>query len=179
MTKEEIESFREKLDIHLKEKTTEIESNIALIIIGSLGFFLTINEKFIGLKESSLKWILLISIIALLISFFVFLYNKHIATKFDREIIDFLDDVMLPNDPKSNKRLLNMWSSMDKKLQKNRDVIYVSLAIGIILQMLFFIYNVLNLPSKRNTDDSSKIEIIIRDSTSARIKLVADSSSKK
>lgn len=72
-----------------------------------------------------------------------------------------------------------MWSSMDKKLQKNRDVIYVSLAIGIILQMLFFIYNVLNLPSKRNTDDSSKIEIIIRDSTSARIKLVADSSSKK
>ena len=62
MNPKQIAEYREKIDLQLKEKSGEIESHISLIIVAALGFFLTINEKFIGLKDASLKYLLLLSI---------------------------------------------------------------------------------------------------------------------
>ena len=72
MTEEQIKLYREQIDSQIKEKENDIESNMFLLIIGSLGFFLTINEKFIGLKDSSVKALMFISVFFLLVSFFFF-----------------------------------------------------------------------------------------------------------
>ena len=41
MEKEKFNSYRESIDIHMKETFKEIDTNISYIIIGSLGFFIT------------------------------------------------------------------------------------------------------------------------------------------
>jgi len=143
MTKEEIDEYREKIDIQLKEKVTEIESNIALIIIGSLGFFLTINEKFIVLVHSKVQWSLFLSVIFLITSFLLYLINKHLTTKFDRSIISFLDDNMKPDDIDSNTKLMKMWKKYDGILVCNLNIIYILLALGVIFETFFFMKNII------------------------------------
>ncbi len=143
MTKEEIDEYREKIDIQLKEKVTEIESNIALIIIGSLGFFLTINEKFIVLINSKVQWSLFLSVIFLITSFLLYLINKHLTTKFDRRIISFLDDNMKPDDIDSNTKLMKMWKKYDGILVCNLNIIYILLALGVIFETFFFMKNIM------------------------------------
>ena len=143
MTKEEIDEYREKIDIQLKEKVTEIESNIALIIIGSLGFFLTINEKFIVLVNSKVQWSLFLSVIFLITSFLLYLINKHLTTKFDRSIISFLDDNMKPDDIDSNTKLMKMWKKYDGILVCNLNIIYILLALGVIFETFFFMKNIM------------------------------------
>ena len=143
MTKEEIDEYREKIDIQLKEKVTEIESNIALIIIGSLGFFLTINEKFIVLVNSKVQWSLYLSVIFLITSFLLYLINKHLTTKFDRSIISFLDDNMKPDDIESNTNLMKMWKKYDGILVCNLNIIYILVALGVIFETFFFMKNII------------------------------------
>jgi hypothetical protein len=143
MTKEEIDEYREKIDIQLKEKVTEIESNIALIIIGSLGFFLTINEKFIVLLNSKVQWSLFLSVLFLITSFLLYLINKHLTTKFDRSIISFLDDNMKPDDIDSNTKLMKMWKKYDGILVCNLNIIYILLALGVIFETFFFMKNIM------------------------------------
>ena len=175
MTQPDIDSYRDKIDLQLKEKVTDIESNISIIIVGSLGFLLTINEKFIGLNEAKLTGILLLSITLLLIAFGFFLFNKHLTTKYDREIIDFLDDKMKPNDESSDTKLLSMWTKYDTKLTNNRNVIYWLVGIGLFLEILFFIFNVLTAPQKKEDETQKiKMEIIIKDSTSKTVNISSD-----
>ena len=176
MLQTEIDNYRDKIDLQLKEKVTDIESNISLIIVGSLGFLLTINEKFIGLKDADLKWVLLLSITFLLISFAVFLFNKHLTTKYDREIIDYLDDKMKPNDTSSDEELLKMWSKYDKKLTGNRNAIYWLVGLGILFEIFFFIFNVMKVSTKKDDDTQKiKIEIITKDTLTKTIKVTTDS----
>lgn len=165
MTQEEINKHRDEISLQLKEKVSEIESNISLIIIGALGFFLTVNEKFIGLKDASLLWLCFLSVALLLVSFFIYLYNKHLTTKFDREIIDFIDDKMKPDNKEANTTLYNMWQKGDTTLERNKTVIYWTLSLGILFQVIFFIYNVLYIKKNKSQPDSQKLEIIIKDST--------------
>lgn len=168
MTKEEIDQYREKIDLQLKEKVTEIESNVAFIIVGSLGFFLTINEKFIVLVNSKVKWALFSSIILLIVSFIFYLINKHLTTKFDRKIITFLDDEMKPDNIESNTKLMIMWKKYDGILMCNLNIIYILLGLGIIFETFFFVKNIMenehskinieNLPQKTtNKIDTFKI----------------------
>jgi hypothetical protein len=177
MTQAEIDTYREKIDQQLKEKVSEIESNISIIIIGALGFFLTINEKFIGLKEAKLGWSLLISVGLLLTSFFLFLFGKHLTTKYDRSLIDFLDN-MEENKEYQDQNLLKTWEAYDKRLSKNRDYIYVTLAIAILFQLVFFFYNLMfTTPTNTEKAETLKIELTIKDSLkyTTEIKYVIDS----
>lgn len=175
MNQNEIDDYRDKIDLQLKEKVGEVESNMSLIIVGSLGFLLTINEKFIGLKEAELKLVLILSISLLLLAFAMFLLNKHLTTKYDRKIINFLDDKMKANDVESDRELLNMWKVYDSKLSTNRSVIYWLVGIGLLLEIFFFIFNVLRGPEKKEVENQKiKIEIITRDTLSKTIKISAD-----
>lgn len=180
MLQEEIDSYRDKIDLQLKEKVTDIESNISLIIVGSLGFLLTINEKFIGLKDAELKWVLLVSISALIIAFVIFLFNKHLTTKYDRKIIDFLDDRMKADDPESDKELLRMWTNYDSSLSLNRKIIYLLVGVGLLLEIVFFIFNVMNAPVKKEEEPQKiRVEIVLKDTITKTIKIDTDTISLK
>lgn len=148
MEKSEINKYRRKVDTILKEKTTDIESTISLIIVGALGFILTINEKFIGIKDSKWKCILFASIISLILAFAIFLFTKDLTTSYCRKLIDFIDNFMKPDDSHSEKQLLKIWEDYVRKSDLNRSVTYILLLIGISLELIFFMYNVLYFATK-------------------------------
>ena len=60
-------------------------------------------------------------------SFFIYLYSKHLTTKYDRELIDFLDNKMKADNKDSNTELLNMWSTFDTSLSNNRKKMFWAL----------------------------------------------------
>jgi hypothetical protein len=155
MTDEQIKEYRAEIASQLKEKETEIETNITNITVALLGFFLTINEKFIPLKSSHFKVLFLISVVSFVTSFFLGLRKKWKTSKIDRDIIDFIDN----NDLKIRDieiQLDSKWKSGEKSLNNFRNWIYSLLFIGLITQL---IYLYLNLNSKVEENDNIKIEI--------------------
>ncbi len=174
MKQNEIDKYRELIDLQLKEKVTEIESNASLIIIGSLGFFLTINEKFVGIKDSSQKWALIASVLLLLASFLIYLYSKYLTTKYDRELINFLDDKMKEDNKDSNTELLNMWATFDTTLSRNRKAMFRTLGLGVCLEIFFFMFNLLFIEPRKSDTENLKIEITIRDSSNKQITIKKD-----
>lgn len=161
MKEEEIEKYRDKIDQQLKEKTSEIESNIAYIIVGALGFFLTINEKFIGLRSASFKFLLFLSIILLLVAFFLFLLNKHLTTVYDRKLIDILDKIK-PEDEKDDKELLHNWEKFDKVISGTRKAIYLTLFLGIVFEIVFFMTNTIQNKTVSTNKSKEKVVLDIR-----------------
>lgn len=155
MTDEQIKEYRAEIASQLKEKETEIENNITNITVALLGFFLTINEKFIPLKSSHFKLLFLISVISFVASFFLGLRKKWKTSKIDRDIIEFIDN----NDLKERNveiQLDTKWQDGEKSLNCFRNWIYSLLFIGLITQL---VYLYLNLNSKVEENNNLKIEI--------------------
>jgi hypothetical protein len=167
MTKEELDCFRDSLDVQLKETYKDIDVNISYIIIGALGFFLTMLDKFIDVKKATLIWLAFLSLCSLLVAFFKWLYNKHIITKLARQQLDFVDDKLSPNldNIELEQELLKLWKDSDGKLREGRKLVYIFLGIGVFLQVAFFFYNILmNKTDEKQNEQKIKIEIIAKDS---------------
>ncbi|MGD0583383.1 MAG: hypothetical protein ABR974_10605 [Bacteroidales bacterium] len=49
MTKEQLMEYRKLLEKDFTNKDLEIETSLSYISVGALGFFITINEKFLDL----------------------------------------------------------------------------------------------------------------------------------
>lgn len=155
MKAEEIKQYRTDINVQLKEKESDIETTITYVTIGLLGFFLTINEKFIPLKTSNYKVLMLLSVFSFFFSFFLGLINKLKTTKYDREIINIIDNADLTQE-KDEQLLLEKWKNSDSNLQSTKKFIYIFLVLGIIFQLVYFFLNV-NSISKEV--DTLKIEI--------------------
>lgn len=166
MTPDQISSYREQINKEIGEKAKDLDSNVFLVIAGALGFFLTINEKFIGLREAQLKPFLFLSLISLGISLSVFIYDKYFVTDCEKEILDFLDKKMRPHDPALQQQLLDMWEENERKLVRNKKWIFGSLICGIAAQMIFFLYNLMLAPPQtQNPPQTLRIEIVNSDTT--------------
>ena len=167
MEKNNLDSYRSEINKEISEKVNDLDSNIFLVIAGSLGFFLTINEKFIGLKDASLKPMLCVSIVLLLCSLTLYLYNKHFMTNCEKEILDFIDDKMKPDNMDHDKILIKMWKRHDKGIEKRKKMIFGSLILGIITQIIFFMVNVMSSPIKKDESKQMvRIEIVNLDTLS-------------
>jgi hypothetical protein len=158
MTEKEIKEYRSLIETQLKEKESDIENTITYINIGLLGFFLTINEKFIPLISSQYKWILAISIFSFLASFILGLINKYKTTEFDRKIIEIIDCRDLKNE-QDEQYLFDKWKEYDTTLRNIRNIIYLFLSIGLITQLIYFF---INLSKDLPEDKNIKIEVTIR-----------------
>lgn len=140
MTSNEINEYREEIATQLKEKESELETNISNVTVAMLALFLTINEKFIPISTSEYKWLFILSTSAFAISFICGLYKKHYTTKFDRKIIDFIDNNDLTK-VTEEKNLLNLWSKADKNLYSWKVATYITLSLAIISQVFYFFLN--------------------------------------
>jgi hypothetical protein len=164
MTPEQISSYREQINKEIGEKSQDLDSNVFLVIAGALGFFLTINEKFIGLREARLKPVLFLSLTSLCVSLTMFIYDKYFVADCEKEILNFLDTKMKPNDIALQKQLLGMWEDNERKLVRNKKWIFGSLIFGIAAQMVFFLYNVMWAPPQpQNPPQRLRIEIVNSD----------------
>jgi len=159
MVKQQIDSYREKIDIQLKEKENEIENSITYISVGALGFFLTINEKFFKIDKTNCSFLLYTSLSLLLLSFIIILIKKYKTTSYDRKIIDFLDELPENNKDK-DKELLKLWKSCECYLKLFKISSYSALGLGITLQLVFFFSNLLSpLEIKNSNEQKFQIEI--------------------
>jgi hypothetical protein len=140
MNQTEIKDYRKILEKEFSEKDLEIETSLSYISIGSLGFFITINEKFTELKTAHYKAILIISLIFLLLSFILILYRKSRTSHFDFKMMRFLDG-MKPDSQMDDQGLYEIWKQSHSVLSRIRIYIYFSLAFGLALQLLFLLLN--------------------------------------
>ncbi len=175
MTKEEINDYRKNIDDQIKEKVSEIETNISYITIACLGFILTINEKFFQLVESKLILFLILSILSFVICFMSFLFSKHLITKYNRELLDFIDTELEENSQTKDEKLIRIWEKADKCLTRNKNIMYIALVLGIIFEIIYFSYNIkikkadTNINNEKNISvkiyivDSSKTEILYKE----------------
>jgi len=157
MTEEDITYYRNSIETQLKDKEVEIDTSITYIIVGLLGLFLTINEKFIPLIDSKYKLLLGLSILNFLISFLLSLANKFLTTYYDRRILDFIDEKDLRID-ENEKLLLKKWKKYDSVLQRNKIFLYSCLFIAMIFQFIYLFIN-LNIPKEDNKIKLEKVKI--------------------
>ncbi len=161
MTKQEIDCFRKDLDDQLKETFKDIDTNISYIIIGALGFFLTMLDKFFSVQKASFLWVAALSLISLLTAFIIWLYNKHRITKLAMRQLNYVDDVLLQNHNVDNEqKLLKLWKQSNKELEDGRKYVYIFLGIGVFLQVTFFAYNIMSIkPDDKQTEQKIKVEV--------------------
>lgn len=141
MTKDEITEYRKVVEKDFSDKDLEIETTLSYITIGALGFFITINDKFIQLQTAKCRLILIISLALIFISFALLLYRKSITTASDLKLLDYVTN-MKTDSVEDDAKLLNLWDESHKCLERIKNWVYVSLGIGIGLQVLFLTINI-------------------------------------
>jgi len=140
MEKNEIREYRKVLEKEFSDKDMEIETAIGYISVAALGFFITINDKFISIDTAKHKWILVASLIFLVASFILVLYRKFKANCDDLSLMDTID-CMLENSREDEVKLYDQWQKSHKILRKILFAIFMSLSIGLVLQVIFFVLN--------------------------------------
>jgi len=140
MTLEEIKDYRKILEKEFIDKDNEIETQLSYITIASIGFFITINEKFFKIQSADYKYILIISLILLFITFVLILIRKSRTSHHDLIMMEHIDN-MEPDSEQQDQELLTLWDTSHKELKQIRTWTYFTLAIGIGLQVLFIILN--------------------------------------
>ena len=140
MTDIEIKDYRKILEKEYIDKDLEIETTLSYISIGALGFFLTINEKFLKIQTANNKCVLVLSLISLFIAFTLILYRKYRTSHHDLKLMKHIDN-MEHNSEESDKQLLKLWEISHRELSNIRIFVYISLTIGIGLQVLFLLLN--------------------------------------
>jgi len=142
MNLQEIKDYRKILETEYQNKDIELESTTSYIIIGALGFFITINEKFLRLQDAELKGLLAISLVFLLTSFVLLLVRKSRTSFHDLKLMQKLDNMQEDND-KDDQDLLKTWRNCHVELTKIMRCVYILLITGISIQVVFFIFNFL------------------------------------
>lgn len=140
MTLKEIKEYRNILEKEFINKDNEIETQLSYITIASLGFFITINEKFLKIQSADFKIALILSLIFLFVTFVLILLRKSRTSHHDLLMMGFLDNMVVDSDDQDQK-LLSMWDTSHRQLTNIRLFIYITLSIGIGLQVLFIVLN--------------------------------------
>jgi hypothetical protein len=141
MTKDEIKEYRKTLGKAFSDRDQEIETTLSYITIGALGFFLTINEKFLKLQEANYKIMIIISLVFLFLAFVLMLRRKSRIIHHSMKMMKFADH-MKPDTTEDDVNLFKLWQNSHKELLAIRKVVYLSLVLGIGLQILFFFMNI-------------------------------------
>lgn len=140
MNNVEIKDYRKLLEKEYMEKDTEIDQVLIYVTIGSLGFFMTINEKFVKIYKADFKLVLIISMVLLFLAFALLLFRKIRNTYYDQILLTTIDN-MEPENADDDLKLLDIWNSCNKKLIQIRNSAIGCLGLGVALQVLFMLIN--------------------------------------
>lgn len=136
-----IADYRDKIETHLIDKEGEMDKTTTYITVGLLGFFMTINDKFVPLLDSNLKIWMYLSISSLIFSLILGLVYNYITVIFDGKIIRFIDDNDIENDTTKRSELDIKWEKYIKKQNCVKLFVYIFLGIGLIAEIVFTINN--------------------------------------
>lgn len=132
--------YRNKLETHLMDKEAEMDKTTTYMTVGLLGFFMTINDKFVPLLDSNLKLWMYFSIFFLIGSLITGLVYKYITVLFDGKIIRYIDenDIDLSD---INVAVNKLWEKYIKIQNCVKFFIYLFLSFGLIAEIVFTVSN--------------------------------------
>ena len=140
MTAKQIKDYRRLLEKEYTEKDNEIDTHLMYINFAALGFFLTINEKFLKIQDADYLWLIGLSLGLLLVSFVLIITRKGMIIRGNHLLMRFIDKMSV-NSRKHDKAFDKLWGNNDKKLTIIRRFVYFILSFGIGFQILFFLLN--------------------------------------
>ena len=143
MTPEALKDYRKTVADDYTKKDTEIETSLTYISAAALGFFITINEKFVELETARYHILLAVSLFFLFLTFVLILIRKSKTVSFDHELMTYIDS-MEANNESQDSGLLKLWKKGTRLLECLMNFTYVSLSLGIGLQVLFLVLNLIN-----------------------------------
>jgi hypothetical protein len=141
MKEQEIKDYRKVLEAEYTAKDSEIETTLSYITIGALGFFITINDKFLRIQDSKHIFLLIVSLILMFGAFVLILIRK---SKTIRNVFDLMTQIdrIEANNEAQDKELYEIWENGHKTLTKLRKSTFICLSLGIGLQILFLLLNI-------------------------------------
>jgi hypothetical protein len=153
------DKYREELSSQLKDLEGEIDKTVTTLIAAMLGFFLTINEKFIPYSESSLKLLMFLSVGFFFLAFSLSFYNKYVSARAIHDLIRTIDNST--DDNTLNKNIWKVYTSAETKSRRIKKMSYFFTLAALLLELTYFFYNI---DKKANKDDDrivdKKIEIV-------------------
>ena len=159
MAHEELKTYRGKLEEQKKEREADFHSIITYISAGALGLFLTVNEKFIELSTAVHKWLMIISITFLFLTFGFVLLINYLNSKFNSNLIDTIDEIITGK--KQDTDLQKQWKDKSKIVNNLTSVIISCLLIGVLSEVIFLSFNLFKTETKKEQNNKNiKVEII-------------------
>ncbi|NLE04136.1 MAG: hypothetical protein GX638_04940 [Crenarchaeota archaeon] len=140
MSDEEINEYRKILEKEFTKKDLEIDNQLTYISIGSMGFFITIQEKFLKVTDQHCKIIFILSLVFLFITFILIIIRNARTRYHDLSMMSYIDE-MDNNNIEHDQTLYDIWEKCHKELGCFRVITYITLGIGIGLQLLYIIFN--------------------------------------
>ena len=143
MTPEELKDYRKTVADDYTKKDTEVETSLTYVTVGLLSFFITINEQFIKLGTAEYRLLLVVSLFLLFFTLVLILIRKSKTVSFDRKLMTYIDS-MKANNESQDRGLVKLWEKGLRSLEYLMNFAYVSLSLGIGLQVLFLVLNLKN-----------------------------------
>jgi hypothetical protein len=157
MRLERLEKSREKLQEQQIARENDFHNIITYITAGALGLFVTINEKFIDLQNSTGKWLVITSILFLIITFVLVLAINYVNSRYNSDVVDVIDSILQNHTPTSQNidlveenKLMTIWSKKNQSLQKRTIWILITLTIGVVTEIIFLSINIMKSEKKTN-----------------------------
>jgi hypothetical protein len=163
MKPEQIQEFRSSCNTDARDFYKEINERIVLVIIASLGFFISKTDSWSN-HSVLLITLFVLTFILLGASFLAYLNNKYYSFREANDLIEFIDTKMKPDDSLSDKELLSKWETFRRKREKREMWIYLLLGSGLVMEVLFFMIITLS-PKESNNTYPQPFKIQIMDST--------------
>jgi hypothetical protein len=141
MDKNELDEYRRIIESEYSKKDNEIETTTSYISVGLLGFFITINEKYISLNESTCKFLFTLSLLSYSLSFVLILYRKYVDQKSNLEILDQISSMSSGRSEGDEARLYKIWYDGNCKCKRVLKLSFIFLAIGVASSVVFILTN--------------------------------------
>ena len=92
------------------------------------------------IQSAEFRIILILSLIFLFVTFVLILFRKSRIIRYDFLLMSFVDKMSVDSE-EEDQGLLKLWDKTNKKLGIIRLFVYLTLSVGIGLQVLFIVLN--------------------------------------
>jgi len=169
---ERIDKYREDLEGDIIDTTKDYNTIVTYLAAGSLGLFLTINEKFFHLIESRFFWIFVASVTLLFTTLILYLINVAYDTTVQRTLRNKTNEKIKRGDYDTDD-LDSYWKKVDTFSKRMMYFRMCTVIAGIAAEIIFIIVNMDAGKIEENKKPEIKIEMpSVKDST----KIIIDTS---
>lgn len=141
MNKDEVNEYRRVVESEYSKKDNEIETTTSYLSAGLLGFFITVNERFISLNESTCKILFVLGMLLLSASFISILVRKYCDQRADIRLLDHISEMRGDGDLEMENKLYQIWKTGSNRSELILRYSFIFLALGVVTSVAFVLIN--------------------------------------